>query len=268
MLEKLHLHPRVLKFSGAGGVPNRFADSLNSLKVLNLSMYLYSMKEVAFAFCLARSSPNLQMLRVTGRSVKFANFSGSEPEVELLRYLLASAAGLEEMVITPYDSLLSDDARYMFGSCIDSFTDVAKPDKKKIPPTLEPGAVKEKLPEAHYDDHDHQKCIKDEEDAENAKKYEWSKVELHLDLKRENHPWTSSVFSLESPDDAKLGYGFSLVPRLDADCLSDPESPDPRLKNADCLFVLEQVVRLSDGVTTTRANDYLLIDNLLKFIMN
>ncbi|KAL8545048.1 hypothetical protein ACS0TY_005305 [Phlomoides rotata] len=102
MLEKLHLHPRVLKFSGAGGVPNRFADSLNSLKVLNLSMYLYSMKEVAFAFCLARSSPNLQMLRVTGRSVKFANFSGSEPEVELLRSGQVISRGIFNFLVFVY----------------------------------------------------------------------------------------------------------------------------------------------------------------------
>ncbi|KAL8530680.1 hypothetical protein ACS0TY_007643 [Phlomoides rotata] len=227
MLEKLHLHPRVLKFSGAGGVPNRFADSLNSLKVLNLSMYLYSMKEVAFSFCLARSSPNLQMLRVTKR--KICKFFGFEPEVDLLRYQLASAAGLEEMVnrsgqvisrgifnflVFVYkrptgevEGKLTYQTQGRVGvleELYENYQHLCM--EQKIPPTLEPGAVKEKLPEAHYDDHDHQKCIKDEEDAENAKKYEWSKVELHLDLKRENHPWTSSVFSLELPDDAKLGY--------------------------------------------------------------
>ncbi|KAL8527395.1 hypothetical protein ACS0TY_005309 [Phlomoides rotata] len=139
MLEKLHLHPCVLEFSGAGGVPSRFADSLNSLKFLTLSMHLDSINEVASAFCLARSSPILQMLRVILRTdriveavveyirtqetpdrylhqlrrVEIADFSGSEPEIELLRYLLASGKGIEEMVITPCHTSLSDDARLM-----------------------------------------------------------------------------------------------------------------------------------------------------------
>ncbi|KAL8527394.1 hypothetical protein ACS0TY_005308 [Phlomoides rotata] len=139
MLKKLHLHPCVLEFLGAGGVQSRFADSFNCLKVLNLSMYLDRIKEVASALCLARSSPGLQMLRVslyTGgfdqavidfiraqetpdpylhqlRRVVISLFSGSEPEIELLRYLLASAAGLEEMVIAPFSSSLLDDARLM-----------------------------------------------------------------------------------------------------------------------------------------------------------
>ncbi|KAL8548385.1 hypothetical protein ACS0TY_007632 [Phlomoides rotata] len=208
MLEKLHLHPRVLKVVYQIG----FADSLNSLKVLNLSMYLYSMKEVAFSFCLARSSPNLQMLRVTKR--KICKFFGFEPEVDLLRSGQVISRGIFNFLVFVYkrptgevEGKLTYQTQGRVGvleELYENYQHLCM--EQKIPPTLEPGAVKEKLPEAHYDDHDHQKCIKDEEDAENAKKYEWSKVELHLDLKRENHPWTSSVFSLELPDDAKLGY--------------------------------------------------------------
>ncbi|KAL8548383.1 hypothetical protein ACS0TY_007630 [Phlomoides rotata] len=47
------------------------------------------------------------------RRVEIADFSGSEPEIEHLRYLLASGKGIEEMVITPCHTSLSDDARLM-----------------------------------------------------------------------------------------------------------------------------------------------------------
>ncbi|KAI3450045.1 hypothetical protein Pfo_006710 [Paulownia fortunei] len=133
--EKLHLHPGVLEFLGAGGVPNRLPDSLSCLRVLDLSIYLDRIKEVACALCLIRSSPNLKMPRITLyairngeavieflraqetpdrhlnqlRRVEIAVFSGVEPQMEFARYLLASAAGLEEMVIAPVFSSLSGD---------------------------------------------------------------------------------------------------------------------------------------------------------------
>ncbi|KAH6810749.1 hypothetical protein C2S51_024511 [Perilla frutescens var. frutescens] len=137
-LEKLHLHPRVLEVLGAGG-SSQYLVSLNSLKVLYLSMYLESVREVTCALRLARSSPQLQMLHVSlyasttvGAVIKFmrdqetpdhhlnhlrklqiAVFSGIEPQIEFVRYLLASAAGLEEIVIALASSALISDLRLM-----------------------------------------------------------------------------------------------------------------------------------------------------------
>ncbi|KAK6141758.1 hypothetical protein DH2020_024501 [Rehmannia glutinosa] len=108
-----------------GGVPNRFPDSFSSLIVVDLSMYLDSIVEVASFLCLIRSSPKLQMLRVTLcvyridgavtellraqetpdrylnqlRRVEIEVYTYADPLKEFARYVLACAARLEEMVI-------------------------------------------------------------------------------------------------------------------------------------------------------------------------
>ncbi|KAK6119815.1 hypothetical protein DH2020_046440 [Rehmannia glutinosa] len=113
------------KFMGTGGVPNRFPDSFSSLIVVDLSMYLDSIVEVASFLCLIRSSPKLQMLRVTLcvyridgavtellraqetpdrylnqlRRVEIEVYTYADPLKEFARYVLACAARLEEMVI-------------------------------------------------------------------------------------------------------------------------------------------------------------------------
>ncbi|KAL3828690.1 hypothetical protein ACJIZ3_017492 [Penstemon smallii] len=129
-LEKVNLHPGLLKCLGAGGAPSQFPSSLNRLRALNLSLYLDSMEEITFALCLVRSSPNLHMLRITFyaseiveavvefiraqetpdfrmsqlKRVVIAVFSSTEPQMEFVKYILAVAAALEVMVVSPSKS--------------------------------------------------------------------------------------------------------------------------------------------------------------------
>lgn len=133
-LEELQLQAYALQDLVEYGAPNQLPISLKSLKNLHLSdMYFEKIEETSCAISLIRSCPNLQRLKITAftldvvdsvaeflrsqstsgslahlRRVKMQLFSGIEPEMEFVKYLLASSVALEEMEITPHAGRFSD----------------------------------------------------------------------------------------------------------------------------------------------------------------
>ncbi|CAI9759519.1 unnamed protein product [Fraxinus pennsylvanica] len=134
-LEKLHLQAFALEELAEDGLPKKLPVTLEKLKILHLSdMYFEKIEEIACVLCLIRSSPNLQKLKITAftfdvvesvgeylraqkssdcllaqlKTVDMLLFSGVEPEMEFVKYLLASATGLEEMAILPHSGSVSD----------------------------------------------------------------------------------------------------------------------------------------------------------------
>ncbi|KAL2525336.1 F-box/fbd/LRR-repeat protein [Abeliophyllum distichum] len=134
-LEELHLQAFALESLAKDTLPKKLPVTLKTLKILHLSdMYFEKIEEISCALCLIRSSPNLQKLKVTAftfdvvesvgeylreqkssdcllaqlKTVDMLLFSGVEPEMEFVKYLLASATGLEEMAILPHAGSVSD----------------------------------------------------------------------------------------------------------------------------------------------------------------
>lgn len=133
-LEELQLQAYALEDLIEHGAPNQLPISLKTLKNLHLSdMYFEKIEETSCAISLIRSCPTLQRLKITAftldvvdsvadflrsqstsgslshlRTVKMQLFSGIEPEMEFVKYLLASAVALEEMEITPHAGRFSD----------------------------------------------------------------------------------------------------------------------------------------------------------------
>ncbi|CAI9772289.1 unnamed protein product [Fraxinus pennsylvanica] len=133
-LEELHMQAFALQELAEDGLPKKLPVTLETLKILHLSdMYFEKIEEIACVLCLIRSSPNLQKLKITAftfdvvesvgeylraqnssdclaqlKTVDMLLFSGVEPEMEFVKYLLASATGLEEMAILPHAGSVSD----------------------------------------------------------------------------------------------------------------------------------------------------------------
>ncbi|XP_059317064.1 F-box/FBD/LRR-repeat protein At1g13570-like [Lycium ferocissimum] len=131
-LEHLHLDYYSLRFF-AGEVPEQLPSALNCLKRLCLSdISLDELDVASCALCLIKSSPNLQEIeievydewvertaddvidaileQVEGlsdvtlnhlRAVKLTGITGTEPEMELIKFLLAKSPILSRMLIKP-----------------------------------------------------------------------------------------------------------------------------------------------------------------------
>lgn len=76
-----------------------------------MKLYARRTVEAVIEFIRAQETPDCCLNHLT--RVEIALFSGVEPQIEFVRYLLASAAALGEMVITPAFSALFDDVRLM-----------------------------------------------------------------------------------------------------------------------------------------------------------
>lgn len=133
-LEDLQLQAYALEDLVLYGAPNKLQIALKKLRNLHLSdMYFEKIEEMSCAICFIRSCPNLQRLKITAftidvvgsvveflrsqkrtealinlRSVKMQLFSGIEPEMEFVKYLLESATSLEEMAIAPHAGSITD----------------------------------------------------------------------------------------------------------------------------------------------------------------
>lgn len=133
-VEELHLQACALEDIVRYGVPNKLAIAMKSLKNLHLKdMYFEKTAETASAICFIRSCPILQRLRITAytfevvdsvasflrsqetsecltqlKAVKMQLFCGNESEMEFIKYILASAAALEEIAITPHPGSITD----------------------------------------------------------------------------------------------------------------------------------------------------------------
>ncbi|XP_059648643.1 F-box/FBD/LRR-repeat protein At1g13570-like [Cornus florida] len=128
VIETLQLGRRFLKFLTVGGVPERLLFTLDHLKVLQLDeVYCREIAEVSFVLCLIKSAPNLKKLEIemftskdddTGpvleflemqlysdvsfnqlREVKMQFYSGTRPELEFIKLILAKSPMLETMLI-------------------------------------------------------------------------------------------------------------------------------------------------------------------------
>ncbi|KAH6831251.1 hypothetical protein C2S53_009446 [Perilla frutescens var. hirtella] len=132
-IEELHLEAYALEDLVRHGAPNKLAIALKSLKNLHLKdMYFDKTAEIASAICFIRSCPILQRLRISAytfdmvdsvasflrsqeascltqlKAVKMQLFCGNNPEMEFMKHILASAAGLEEIAITPHTGSITD----------------------------------------------------------------------------------------------------------------------------------------------------------------
>ncbi|KAL1556935.1 F-box/FBD/LRR-repeat protein-like isoform X2 [Salvia divinorum] len=134
-LEELKLQANALEgLFRYGAAPVKLAIALKSLKNLHLTnMYFEKIAEIASAISFIRSCPILQKLRITGytyevvdsvagflrsqepfeclaqlKSIKMQLFCGNDSEMEFLKYMLASAAALEETAITPHSGCVTD----------------------------------------------------------------------------------------------------------------------------------------------------------------
>lgn len=133
-LEELQLQAYALEGLVEFGAPNKLPIALKKLRNLHLSdMYFEKIEETSCSICFIRSCPNLQRLKITAftfdvvgsvaeflrsqkgseslinlKSVKMQLFSGIEPEMEFVKYLLASATSLEEMAIAPHAGSITD----------------------------------------------------------------------------------------------------------------------------------------------------------------
>uniref|UniRef100_A0A1S3Z2X2 FBD-associated F-box protein At5g56690 n=1 Tax=Nicotiana tabacum TaxID=4097 RepID=A0A1S3Z2X2_TOBAC len=136
-VELLHLDSDSIKFFARAGevVPKRLPFDLNCVKRLYLSeISLNGFKVVACALCLIRSFPCLQYLKIQVdeddaddniwgtlkclkveafsdmtlnhlKAVKLINISGTRPEMQLMKLLLAKSPALVKMVIDPHYAL-------------------------------------------------------------------------------------------------------------------------------------------------------------------
>ncbi|XP_047937909.1 F-box/FBD/LRR-repeat protein At1g13570-like isoform X1 [Salvia hispanica] len=134
-LEELELQANALEgLFRYGAAPEKLAVALKSLKNLHLTnMYFEKIAEIASAISIIRSCPILQKLRITGytyeavdsvagflrsqeplkclarlKSIKMQLFCGNDSEMEFLKYMLSSAAALEEIAIAPHPGCITD----------------------------------------------------------------------------------------------------------------------------------------------------------------
>ncbi|XP_057998657.1 F-box/FBD/LRR-repeat protein At1g13570-like [Hevea brasiliensis] len=129
-IEELAVENYFLKFLAMGGVQNRLTKTLQHLRILHLSGICFEkIEEVSCALCLIRSSPNLEKLTI--KSLRETNFvmkavvehlrvedfldcsldqlrvakmqliSGVRPELEFMKFLLATSTRLEKFEILP-----------------------------------------------------------------------------------------------------------------------------------------------------------------------
>ncbi|XP_068656986.1 F-box/FBD/LRR-repeat protein At1g13570-like isoform X2 [Aristolochia californica] len=126
-LKKLVVYNHFLKFLAVGTVPEKLPVSYSNLKLLRLHMNIEDSNQILAAFCLFRSSPNLEHIRIEANSnkqlallyeagfwaasassnirlsyvkkVEITGFVGVEHELEFVRLLLTSTPLLEKMII-------------------------------------------------------------------------------------------------------------------------------------------------------------------------
>ncbi|KAJ9167541.1 hypothetical protein P3X46_022185 [Hevea brasiliensis] len=129
-IEELAVENYFLKFLAMGGVQNRLTKTLQHLRILHLSGICFEkIEEVSCALCLIRSSPNLEKLTIKAlretnvvmkavvehlrvedfldcsldqlRVAKMQLISGVRPELEFMKFLLATSTRLEKFEILP-----------------------------------------------------------------------------------------------------------------------------------------------------------------------
>ncbi|WCJ34727.1 F-box/RNI-like superfamily protein [Euphorbia peplus] len=129
-IQDLSIHLHFLKFLANGGVHSRLPKSLDQLRNLHISDLCFEkIEEVSCALCLISSSPNLEKLTITAqtdtnadmeavlehlkwqdfsdcslnklKTVKMEEISGVDPELELMKFLLANSSNLEKFEILP-----------------------------------------------------------------------------------------------------------------------------------------------------------------------
>ncbi|XP_059650291.1 F-box/FBD/LRR-repeat protein At1g13570-like [Cornus florida] len=138
VIETLKLGFRFMKFLTMGGVPERLLFTLDHLKVLQLNeIYFGEIVEVSFALCLIKSSPNLKKIEIEVftskdgapgplvleflemqdysdaslkqlREVKMRFISGTRPELEFIKLILAKSPMLESMLIESNTKKIDD----------------------------------------------------------------------------------------------------------------------------------------------------------------
>ncbi|KAG5521282.1 hypothetical protein RHGRI_033737 [Rhododendron griersonianum] len=142
VIEFLELDFRYVKGIAACGVPTRLPTTLNNLK--NIVLYDISFEErdeVSFLICLIRSSPNLEKIAISAfpsatfaisvdldfsemhgcsdvslnqlRKVDMINVSGTKPELEFIKLLLAKSLMLETMLIELKAQNVADELRIL-----------------------------------------------------------------------------------------------------------------------------------------------------------
>ncbi|KAF7124413.1 hypothetical protein RHSIM_Rhsim12G0067900 [Rhododendron simsii] len=128
LIESLGLDFGYVKGIAASGVPTRLPTTLNNLKYIMLNEFCFGERdEVSVLICLIRSSPNLEKINIEAfpgatsaipvdldfsevrgcldvslnqlREVEMENVSGTKPELEFIKLLLAKSPMLEAMLI-------------------------------------------------------------------------------------------------------------------------------------------------------------------------
>lgn len=141
-VEKLYLEGYFLEFLALGNVPKRLPILFNNLKVLHLDeMDFSNLDEILCSLCLITSSPNLEELRVVAyagdiardavveyfgtqnlshyslkrlQKVKMEEISNFEPELEFIKFILASSPSLEQMEVLRSEDTVDEEERKMW----------------------------------------------------------------------------------------------------------------------------------------------------------
>lgn len=127
-IQRLEVQSYFLKYLAAGIVPGRLPNPCIDLSYLSIRINFNDLEENATAFCLLRSSPNLQELEMLARPedqgvvgtatnfweedhwdcmftqlqvVKIVGISGVRSEMDFIGFLLANSPALERMTVKP-----------------------------------------------------------------------------------------------------------------------------------------------------------------------
>ncbi|KAG5521265.1 hypothetical protein RHGRI_033723 [Rhododendron griersonianum] len=138
VIESLELDYCYVKGIAASGVPTRLPTTLNNLKDITLNYICFGERdEVSVLICLIRSSPNLEKITINAfpcatsaipidldfsevlgcsdvslnqlRKVIMTNVSGTKPELEFIKFLLAKSPMLDEMLICLESESVADE---------------------------------------------------------------------------------------------------------------------------------------------------------------
>ncbi|KAF5205057.1 F-box/FBD/LRR-repeat protein [Thalictrum thalictroides] len=137
-IESLEVWSHSLEFFAVGQIPMSLPNMLDCVKDIFMAVNIMDLRQIAAAFCLIRSSPNLKRLRIgawigqmTYNAVEVANFwdkhNGHRScfdhlnivkveqstcegfEVEFISYLLKNSPALEQMTVEVLDSIPDED---------------------------------------------------------------------------------------------------------------------------------------------------------------
>ncbi|XP_057485305.1 F-box/FBD/LRR-repeat protein At1g13570-like [Actinidia eriantha] len=137
VIEFLELGYYYVKSMAAGGVPKRLPITLSHLRYLKLYYICFGeVDEASFVLCLIRSSPNLEKITIESffcetsamdrvlellevqdwsdvslnqlRKVEILKVSGTKPEMEFIKLLLAKSSVLERMLIEMNTKMVTD----------------------------------------------------------------------------------------------------------------------------------------------------------------